>query len=62
MKAKIHEAFCTGCGPCEQLCPEVFRVENKICKVLVELIPPEAEDRCHEAMVLCPVEAITLES
>lgn len=61
VKAKVNEDFCTGCGPCEMICPEVFRIENKICKVMVNTIPPEAEDRCYKAMVECPVEAIMLE-
>ena len=61
MRAKVNEDFCTGCGPCEQLCPEVFKIINKISKVQVVAIPPEAEERCYQAMIECPVEAISLE-
>jgi ferredoxin len=61
MRAKVNEEFCTGCGPCEAICPEVFKIQNQKCKVQVDIIPPEVEDRCHQAMVECPIEAITLE-
>jgi ferredoxin len=61
MKAKVNEEFCTGCGCCEATCPEVFKIHDSVCKVLVDAIPAEALDRCHESMVECPVEAILME-
>ncbi len=61
MKAKVDPDICTGCGPCEDICPEVFLIENDVANVIVDEVPPEAETRCQEAMLSCPVEAISID-
>lgn len=61
MKAKVDEDVCTGCGPCEEICPEVFEIVDGISKVKVNPVPKASEDRCREAMENCPVEAISLQ-
>jgi len=61
MKAKVNEELCTGCGPCEEICPEVFKIEDDVSKVQVDAVPSEAEDSCREAMEQCPTEAISIE-
>ena len=62
MKVRVSHDFCMGCGPCEQICPKVFKIENNRCRVLVDHVPPEDEEKCYQAMVQCPVEAIRIES
>ena len=62
MKAIINEETCTGCGLCEQTCPEVFEMEADIAKVKVDTVPGEYEDTCQEAADSCPVEAISIEN
>jgi len=61
MKAKVDEDLCTGCGPCEEICPEVFQIEDDVSKVIVDEVPPEAEDKCRQAAEECPTEAISVE-
>jgi len=61
MKAKVDPELCTGCGPCEEICPEVFEVVDDVAKVKVDVVPPDVEDKCREAAENCPNEAITIE-
>ena len=61
MKAKVDADLCTGCGLCEDTCPEVFEMKDDIATVKVKEVPAEAEDTCREAMEDCPVEAISID-
>jgi len=61
MKASVDEDLCTGCGLCEDTCPEVFEMDDDVAKVIVDEVPAEAEDTCQEAAESCPVEAISIE-
>ena len=61
MKAKVDADACTGCGLCEETCPEVFELSDDVAKVKVDVVPPEAQDSCREAAQDCPVEAISIE-
>jgi len=55
----INEDLCEGCATCEELCPEVFKVENEKAQV----IGPDKCNTCNcqEAADTCPVQAITIE-
>ena len=61
MKAKVDKDLCCGCGPCEETCPEVFKVDGDIAVVLVDVVPPSAEESCKKAQENCPTEAISIE-
>ncbi len=61
MKARVDESLCCACGPCEQICPEVFRVEESTAVVIADPVPPDAEAKCKEAMENCPTGAISIE-
>lgn len=61
MKAKVDESLCCGCGPCEDICPEVFKIIDGIAVVQAASVPPEVEDKCREAMENCPTGAISIE-
>ena len=61
MKAIVDEETCTGCGLCEQICPEVFELVDDVAKVKIDPVPAGQEDSCREAADACPVEAITVE-
>jgi len=54
----IMEQDCQGCGLCEDICPEVFRL-NKETEV-AEVIVPEGgpDDLIQEAIDSCPAECI----
>ena len=57
-KVYIDEDECIGCGSCEEICPEVFKMNEDT--ELAEVIKPEGgpEDLIEEAMETCPVECI----
>ena len=61
MKAKVDESLCCGCGPCADICPQVFEIVGDVAKVKVDKVPAEAQDTCREAKESCPTEAITIE-
>lgn len=62
MKASIDRSGCIGCGLCESLCPEVFRMaDDGFAEVVVEIIPESAEESASEARDSCPVSVITIE-
>jgi len=54
----IDEDECIGCGSCEEICSEVFRLNEDTEKA--EVIKPEGgpEDLIEEAMETCPSECI----
>ena len=56
----VLEDGCTGCGLCEQICPEVFEVSD-IAKVKENINFDEFEDKLKEAVDSCPVSVIKLE-
>ena len=60
MKAKVDAELCSGCGPCEDICPDVFEIVEDMAKVKVDEVPQVAEQACREAMDNCPTEAISI--
>ena len=61
MKAIVDEDTCTGCGLCEETCPEVFELVDGLAKVKADPVPGDQEETCREAADACPVEAIAIE-
>ena len=60
MKASVDDN-CTGCGLCEDTCPEVFQMDDDgVAKVIVDEVPEAAQDSCREAAEACPADAIHL--
>ena len=57
----IDEEECIGCGSCEDICPDVFKLNEDTEKA--EVITPEGppEDLVNEAIDSCPVECIQWE-
>jgi ferredoxin len=54
------EDGCIVCGVCEQVCPEVFKV-NDVAVVLKEADLAKNEDKIREAATSCPVTVIKVE-
>jgi len=61
MKVKIDEELCSGCGLCEETCPDIFSLEDDIAKVINPNCEEEDEECCQEAADNCPEEAIIIE-
>jgi ferredoxin len=61
MKVKVDEELCVGCGPCADICPEIFEIENDLAKVKAEDVPADLEEKCKQAAENCPSEAIKIE-
>jgi len=58
MAIHIDEDDCIGCGTCEELCPEVFKLDADTEKA--EVIMPEGgpQDLIEEAIDSCPASCI----
>lgn len=53
---------CIGCGACEEICPQVFRINSyEIAEAYRNPVPQDAEESTKEAAKSCPVAAIVLE-
>ncbi|HHW00932.1 MAG TPA: ferredoxin [Clostridiaceae bacterium] len=62
MKAYVDQGLCIGCGLCESLCPEVFRMaDDGLAKAIEGDIPESSEDCAKDAESQCPTEAIKVE-
>ena len=58
----VDEDTCLGCGQCEEVCPDTFKLDDDDkAKVIVDEVPSDLKECCHEAEEICPVSAITLE-
>ncbi len=60
MEVRIDEELCTGCGLCEETCPDIFKMdEDKDIAVLIKTDYDEYDEECiQEAVESCPSEAI----
>lgn len=54
----IDEEECIGCGSCEEICPEVFKLNEETEKAEVIMREGGSEDLIEEAIETCPVECI----
>lgn len=63
MKPIVNDS-CIGCGTCESICPEVFKIEDKndrIIAVVHEADYVAHKDKIDESIGACPVQAISWE-
>jgi len=58
MKVSVDKDLCTGCGLCEDTCPEVFELKDGIAITRMTDVSEELSESCKQAAEDCPVEAI----
>ncbi|MEJ5377476.1 MAG: ferredoxin [bacterium] len=54
----IEEDECIGCGTCQELCPEVFQLDETTQKARVLVEEGGPEELIQEAVDSCPVSCI----
>ncbi len=60
MKPKVNQELCIGCGQCEAICPEVFRLDDGKSHVLEITDYAVFKDKIEQAVDACPVQAISI--
>jgi len=59
VKVKIDKELCTGCGLCEETCPDIFKLDEDIA-IVAKTDYDEYDEECiQESVENCPSEAIT---
>ena len=61
MKIEIKD-YCVRCGLCEDLCPEIFKlnVQDDVIELKYDEIPKELEEKALQMIADCAVGAIFL--
>ncbi len=54
----IDQEECIGCGSCQEICPEVFQLDEEIEKAQVIKAEGGPEELIEEAMAECPMSCI----
>lgn len=57
-KVAVDESLCTGCGLCETTCPDIFKMEDNLAKVVSQ---DKSSCDVQQTADDCPVEAIKIE-
>jgi ferredoxin len=61
MRVCVDPVLCSGHGPCVDICPEVFELdEDGIADVIFDNVPEVFYEACREAADNCPTEAISI--
>jgi ferredoxin len=62
MKAHVNKDSCIGCGLCEGLCPNVFKMgDDGLAEAIQQEVADADVDDTREAESQCPVGAIEIE-
>ncbi len=62
MKVSVDKELCIGCGNCESIDPELFRLgDQSYSEVLLNPVPEDHHDNARQAADECPALAIMVE-
>lgn len=62
MKVTITEENCIGCGKCEAVCSDVFKIEDDGIAHVVKDVKEEFKEDVLDAADGCPTSAINVEN
>ena len=59
MKVRVNQDACIGCGACEQIDDELFKINDEgVSEEISEDIDEDKEENAREAIEACPTGAI----
>lgn len=59
MKFKVNKDLCIGCGACQAICDEVFRIDDDgLATTIIDEVNEEIIEDAIDAKEGCPVDAI----
>jgi len=61
MKPVINQELCIGCGTCEGICPDVFKLTDGKSQVIDLPDYSPYKDKIQNAVEACPVQCISVE-
>ena len=62
MRVHLDRARCEGHGVCEELAPEVYRLDDEgELEILTDPVPPELAGKAQSGARLCPVAALSVQ-
>jgi len=63
IKVKVDQVTCIGCSLCNEICNDVFEMNDDASKAKVKIDPRVSgnEERVDEAIKLCPSNSISKE-
>lgn len=60
MRAVVAPDVCIGCELCQQVCPDVYRMEGDKAIAHVDPLPANLEQCARDGALQCPVTAIQI--
>ncbi|MDP9028412.1 MAG: ferredoxin [Actinomycetota bacterium] len=59
MRVQVDRARCEGHGVCEEIAPEIYRLDDDgVLEILLDPIPAKLEAKAESGARLCPVAAL----